>query len=153
MSRIQTEARNLVADLRAAPDEVADLAGALRELVAQLPAEAGLTAGLHLDGTVPPLPAHVVHHLRMIAQEAVTNVLKHARARQLSLALRVGEGALHLVVEDDGRGLGAASTEGQPGHFGCMGIRERCQRIGARVAWSAPAAGGTRVEIQLPLPA
>lgn len=153
VSRIQTEARNLVADLRAAPDEAADLAGALRDLVAQLPAEAGLTAGLHLDGTVPPLPAHVVHHLRMIAQEAVTNVLKHARARQLSLALRVGEGALHLVVEDDGRGLGAASTEGQPGHFGCMGIRERCQRIGARVAWSAPAAGGTRVEIQLPLPA
>lgn len=102
---------------------------------------------------MPSLPAHVAHHLRMIAQEAVTNVLKHARASHLVLSLGVQAGCLRLEVADDGQGLPDHATLGKAGHFGCMGIRERCLRIGAEVQWRNVEPHGTRVCVAWPLPA
>ncbi len=142
VSRIQTEARNLVADLRAEPESVTDLSAALREL-AERTASDELSCDVEIDADLPVLPGHVAHHMRMIAQEAVTNVLKHARATRVVLTLRADGDGLCLTISDNGRGLETSSTQGQPGHFGCMGIRERSQRIGATVEWLKPAAQGT----------
>lgn len=150
VSRIQTEARNLVADLRADPESVTDLSAALQELADRTLSDL-LQVTVQVEPPLPALPVHVAHHLRMIAQEAVTNVLKHAHATSIALGLKMQEGLLCLTVSDDGLGLDQTSTQGQAGHFGCMGIRERCLRIGAQVEWLNILPHGTQVRVTLPL--
>lgn len=149
VSRIQSEARNLVADLRDT-EQLHDLPGALREIQSRMPPNA---PALHLD--LHPLPAisgAVSHHLRMMAQEAITNVLKHAQATEMTLHLSASADQLTLRISDNGRGLASdTATTGQPGHFGCMGIRERARKIGAEVDWKSDEGKGTVVTVSLPL--
>nr|MDB6138394.1 histidine kinase [Verrucomicrobiaceae bacterium] len=152
VSRIQVEARNLVADLRDDSASVQDLAVALQELT-QRQSPSGPLVDLHVEGTSPRLPPHVAHHLRMIVQEAVTNALKHAQARHITVRMRTTDEALHLSVGDDGRGFNPSDdAQGKPGHFGCMGIRERSQKIGASVCWQSRPGQGTTLEVVRPLP-
>jgi signal transduction histidine kinase len=147
VSRVQAEARNLVADLRDDPATQVELSTALQDLAHRQPANAPVMH-LELDPALPELPSHLVHQLRMIAQEAVTNALKHAQARNLTLRLRsIGEG-IELAVIDDGVGFDSNDeTQGKPGHFGCMGIRERCRKIGAEVRWQSKPGCGTTMEV------
>jgi signal transduction histidine kinase len=152
VSRIQIEARNLVADLRDDPEAQVELPAALEALAQRQPANAP-TIHVETEGELPSLPAPVVHHLRMIAQEAVTNALKHAQATSITLRLRaMPENAVELDVIDDGKGFDSTSKSlGQPGHFGCMGIRERCRKLGADVTWHSTPGQGTTVTVRLPL--
>lgn len=155
VSRIQTETRNLVSDLRQHPDDAADLEGALRDLVAQGTNGAG--PKLELDWPaegLPTLPSRSVHHLRMVAQEAVTNAIKHAEPRRVVLSLAMTEAGLRMSIRDDGRGFDAERETGgsspKPGHFGCMGMRERCRKIGADLVWKSSPGEGTEVILTLP---
>jgi len=149
VSRIQAEARNLVADLRDDPVTQVELVNALRDLAERQPANAPVIR-LEVSGTLPALPSPAVHHLRMIAQEAVTNALKHAHATSIVLRLRHEGRQLELSVIDDGAGFAPdGNTEGKPGHFGCMGIRERCRKIGARVDWLSSPGQGTTLVVRL----
>ncbi len=150
VSRIQTEARNLVSDLRADPEAALDLSAALRE-IADRALDGLYSIHLEIEEPLPLLPAHTVHHLRMIAQEAVTNALKHAAAGQITLGLKCEEDHLTLTITDDGKGIDLAQTQGRAGHFGCMGIRERCLRIQAEVRWERITPHGTRVTVIHPL--
>lgn len=154
VTRVQTEARNLVADLRSDPAATASLAEALADLAARHPTGTVPALELHVEEAgLPALPAGTVHHLRMIAQEGVTNALKHARAQRILISVKpeVSPARLVLEVEDDGHGLDPALTQGQAGHFGCMGIRERCLKIGAQVAWLRAPEHGTILQVTLPL--
>ena len=151
VTRIQTEARNIVTDLRDESDLNDDLPTALRHLASRQ-APSAPTFTLELASDLPPLPKHTVHHLRMIAQEAVTNALKHSAARNIQIALRHSPTHLTLTVSDDGIGVEPTSLiTGQPGHFGCMGIRERCRKIHADVDWKSAPGSGTRVTVLMPL--
>lgn len=151
VSRIQTEARNLVADLRSESDTAdANLPHSLQLLIDRLPVSESLAVTLEVEGPVPVLPAHVVHHLRMMAQEAVTNAIKHGKPRTIGLKIAAEPNLLLLSITDDGHGFDPqADTMGNTGHFGCMGIRERCRRIGATAGWQSSPGAGTRVQIQL----
>lgn len=149
VSRIQAEARNLVADLRDDPVTKVELVTALQDLAQRQPPNAPVIR-VEVEGSLPVLPSPVVHHLRMIAQEAVTNALKHANATSITVRLRQRGSQLDLAVIDDGQGFHTnGATEGKPGHFGCMGIRERCRKIGARVAWHSTPGQGTTLEVIL----
>ncbi len=147
VSRIQSEARNLVADLRDTA-QLHDLLSALREIQAHMPPNApALKLDIH---PIPPVPGPVSHHLRMIAQEAITNALKHAQATEITLHLSATADMLTLRITDNGRGFApTAATTGQPGHFGCMGIRERCRKINASVDWQSRPEQGTSVTVLL----
>ena len=159
VSRIQAETRNLVSDLRDSSSETAGLEASLRDLVARFPP--GIGPEILLETPQPPalaaLPRRTVHHLRMIAREAVTNALKHSGADRIGLAVAIenrkdaGED-LVMRIADDGRGFDVEKdTRGRTGHFGCMGIRERCRRLGAEVSWRSRPGEGSAVEVRLPL--
>ncbi len=149
VSRIQSEARNLVTDLRDTA-QLHDLLGALREIQTRMPPD-GPALKLELQ-PVPPISGPVSHHLRMIAQEAITNALKHAQATEITLQLSTSAETLVLRIADNGRGFAnSAETTGKPGHFGCMGIRERCRKINADITWQSQPGQGTVVTIRLPL--
>jgi signal transduction histidine kinase len=87
----------------------------------------------------------------MIGREAMANAFRHAQAADIEAEVTYGEGALHVRIRDDGRGIGATVLEsGKPGHFGLLGMRERAQRLGAHFeVWSKPGAG-TEIDLRVP---
>jgi signal transduction histidine kinase len=88
----------------------------------------GTHAQLTVLGDRIPLPREVQAELLRIAQESITNVLKHARAQSVHVTLAYGEDAVSLSVADDGVGF---DPEGRHEGFGLLGMRERAERIGA----------------------
>jgi signal transduction histidine kinase len=148
VSRIQSEARNLVSDLRDT-EHVTTLPESLQLLASRAPEGIEIILDLH---PIPAIPPHVTHHLRMIAQEAITNALKHAHPTQITLHLSTTPSLLTLRVSDNGHGFDpTAQTHGQPGHFGCIGIRERARKVGAEARWESEAGNGTAVCVELPM--
>ncbi|MFT3811838.1 MAG: 7TM diverse intracellular signaling domain-containing protein [Acidovorax sp.] len=101
------------------------------------------------DGAPPMKPQDVLQLLR-IAQEALTNVLKHARATQVRVYVRQQGGALWLAIEDDGRAAPAAASEGASGR-GLRNMQERARQLGGRLAVDFTP-HGARVRLELPLP-
>ena len=101
------------------------------------------------------LPPAIETALFRIAQEALANVARHARADAVAIALTRSRGAVRLVVKDDGRGFDPAARRGAraPRSLGLLGIRERAAALAGTAAIDSRPGGGTRVTVTLPLPA
>jgi len=84
-----------------------------------------------------------------IAQESLTNALRHAQAQQIALQLRVDPQQLVLEVRDDGRGL--QQDWELTGHFGVIGMRERAESLGGTFTMQPVAGGGLHMRATLPL--
>ena len=110
---------------------------------------AGLQVDLSTEGERPRVPAAVDLSVYRIAQEALTNTLKHAGARQAAVVVRYGDGCVELECTDDGAGP-ATGRNGSSGH-GLTGMRERAVMLGGAVEAGPRAEGGFRVHVRLPL--
>lgn len=153
VAHIQDETRNLISDLRSSSESAGDLVGSLQELVANHYDHPGIEVVLVVHGEIPHFPARVVHHLRMAVGEGVTNALKHAQATRIEVSVRWSQDTLLVNVTDNGKGFDfGALTRGKPGHFGCVGIRERCRMLLANATWSPVETGGTRLQLELLIP-
>lgn len=98
------------------------------------------------------LPSAIETVLYRVVQEALTNVVRHARARQAIVTLSEEQGEVALEVRDDGIGIGAGTIDerGLAGHFGLLGMRERVQMIGG--AWELTSTPGSGTEIRARIP-
>jgi signal transduction histidine kinase len=99
------------------------------------------------------LPEAVNICLYRFLQEALTNVAKHARAKQVCVALRYDTDEVTLSVEDDGRGFDAQarlSVSGWPMGIGLLGMQERVESLGGRLAIESQPDQGTRLVAHLP---
>ena len=106
---------------------------------------------VHLDtGDAGSLPAATESELFRIASEALTNVRKHARARDVSVQLERARGRVRLIVSDEGVGfrLRGARRRG----FGLVGIEDRARLAGGRATIKSTPGGGTVVTVTVPLP-
>ena len=150
-ARIRAETRNIVSDLRESAESSGDLHAVMRSLASEQ-ATPGLTIEVNLPAGPPsPMAANEVHNLRMIARESVANACKHGAATRVTLAVEARAGARVLSIIDNGSGFDPGIAErGRPGHFGCVGIRERARRIGATVFWRSAPGAGTTVEVVWP---
>jgi signal transduction histidine kinase len=137
--------RRVVYDLRPPALDDLGLAGALRAQAAEYEAS-GVRFNLSLPDALPPLPAAVEVACYRIAQEAMTNVVRHAQANNCALTLAV-DGALSLDVVDDGQGLPAERRAG----VGLSSMRERAAEVGGQCQIEPGPAGGTRVRARLPM--
>lgn len=152
VARIQAETRNLISDLRNPAELAGDLAAALQDIADRHRERPGVEVSMTSAAGLPRLPARTVHHLRMIAGEAVTNALKHGQPTQVALNVQVDQDHLEVSVTDNGRGFDPdTETRGKAGHFGCVGIRERCRALGAKADWFSQPAEGTRFVVTLTL--
>ena len=84
-----------------------------------------------------------------VAQESLTNVIRHARAERAYVSLETDERAVWLLVGDDGIGLEAGVSEAAQG--GIRGMRERALLIGARLEFGRSAVGGAEVRLRVPI--
>jgi signal transduction histidine kinase len=119
----------------------------LPELVARIRAT-GLDAALRVDGTPRALSPSADLALYRIAQEALTNTLKHAHATSVDIELSYIDDAVEITLADDGRGRPAGSRDGH----GLLGIRERVALYGGTVRAGNRADGGFELHAHLPLP-
>jgi signal transduction histidine kinase len=103
-----------------------------------------------LPDELPPLPDAYRLALYRTAQEALTNVQRHAQASQVWLVLSTTDTAVSLLVSDDGQGI-TLSRE-QTG-FGLRGLGERAAELGGELHLEARRGGGTQLTFRLPLPA
>jgi signal transduction histidine kinase/streptogramin lyase len=148
-----TEARRSVMDLRASMLEGQDLASALESGMRVWTQGSGVDVDVAVTGPLHPLPEEFEQHLLRIAQEAVTNVLKHAGARNIWIKLHTEARKLYLRIVDNGHGFeqqDAFSSVG--GHFGLIGMRERAERLGGELHLASHPGEGTEVEVTVPLP-
>jgi signal transduction histidine kinase len=143
--------RHLLDVLREGGDD-ADLApqpgaGELEGLVGQV-ARAGLPAQLSVDGVPRPLAGTVDLTVYRVAQEALTNVLKHGEAvTRVDVVLRYRDDAVELVVRDDGR---AAPTTSHGRGYGLIGMRERVHLHHGTLSAGPPAGGGFEIHAVIP---
>jgi two-component system NarL family sensor kinase len=143
------EARRSVLDLRAAPLEGRTLAEALEELCAASRSVEGVEVHFTSVGGARPLPSRVEAGLYRIAQEALSNVLRHARAETVSVRLTAEPDQITLSVEDDGCGFEVGET--RAGRFGLIGMRERARLLGGDLRVESAPGAGTRLEAVVPL--
>lgn len=127
----------------------------LTHAVEQFLDAAGVRARLDVPEEVPPVAIEGAtrHSLFRIVREAVNNAVKHGRPQHVGLAIRVADGRLSIVVEDDGCGIdprAAADAAGE--RSGLVNMRRRSVELGGRCDVSARPGGGTIVAIEAPLP-
>ncbi len=137
------ESRQAIQALRTDPLKTLGLVGALRGMLQNFQARTGVQADLSVAGQEPDLTDEEAQALFRIAEEALTNVERHAAAQQVTVRLAFGSDRIDLVVRDDGVGFDPAAVD--PDHYGLTGIRERAAMIGATFKVHSRPGGGTRI--------
>ena len=145
------EIRRLLWALRPPQLAGSTLAAALERLVAQWSEANGVAATCTID-ELPPLHADADIVFLRAAQEALSNVARHAHATRVSITMHCLDDVVLLSVEDDGRGLVEADTVAA-GKVGIAGMRERVRRFGGHVMIESTATSGTSLTVALPLAA
>ncbi|MEU8180092.1 sensor histidine kinase [Micromonospora sp. NPDC049044] len=140
------EARALVAALSPAALASGSLPDAVHRQAVRFTEEAGVHATVRVTGTPRKLPTPVEVVLLRAAQEALTNVRRHAHATEAQVVLAYGERGVRLVVRDDGCGIAADRADG----FGLAGMRSRVEQVRGTLTVDGGRPGGTTVELEVP---
>lgn len=149
------EVRKLALELRPSALDDLGLIPALRQYVRTSEERTGLATRLSVAGfdgqEHQRLPATVETALFRIAQEAITNAVRHARASAVEVHLSQGDGVVTLEVRDDGSGLPPLAQVSAEHHFGLLGMRERARLLGGSCRVASVAPHGTLVQASVPL--
>jgi signal transduction histidine kinase len=144
------EARHSIAGLRVRAAKPG-LAAAISQVATRITETTGIRLKLKLEQSPRALPAEIEYNLVRIAQEAISNSVKHSGARTIEVGLRCTTGLLHLSVHDDGRGFEEiANHVAPPGHYGLTGMKERASHIGAEFQLVTGMGRGATVSVLLP---
>ncbi len=142
--------RDLCLDLRPSMLDDLGLVPALRWYVTRQAARAGWTLNFEVDEPIPALPELVQVACFRIAQEAITNAMRHAGAHRLWVQVRCADDSLILSVTDDGIGFAVQVSGGTAG-LGLLGMKERARSAGGEWTIDSTPGHGTTVRARLPI--
>jgi two-component system sensor histidine kinase UhpB len=142
------DVRRISLELRPGALEELGLLNAIISLCARVSEQTGLRISRKLEGPIPELPGEVELAVYRVAQEALTNAVRHSHAAEVTVSLGCVDGDLVLSVTDDGSGL----PEQVVARGGLTGMRERAMLIGAALEIDSSAGKGVTVTLRLPLP-
>ncbi|MED5816116.1 sensor histidine kinase [Mycolicibacterium sp. 050232] len=140
------EARTMVTRLTPAALEEGTLPAALRRQAEGLAAETGIAVDVRIDDDLPQLGMATDVVLLRSAQEAMTNVRRHAHASELQVRLQTVQDEVRLSLSDNGIGLKPDHVDG----FGLRGMRARLDQVGGTLTLSTADGGGVRVVVAVP---
>ena len=138
------EMRALIFELRPGNLEQDGLVRALKTHTSALQGRLGLPIVVESDLT-ERLPLAVEETLYRIAQEALHNIVKHAKAKQVWVGIHAVGGGVRLRIQDDGRGFDPSTVP--DGHLGLQGMRARADRLGATFSCTSRPDEGTTIEV------
>jgi signal transduction histidine kinase len=148
VERTARSVREIVVELRPRVEDAAGLVRAIERLAATTRARGGPRLDLNVDAATSAVAAPVVAAVFRVAQEAITNVLRHAGAGRVWMELVIGPEVLRLRVRDDGAGFdpGAARSG-----VGLLGMEERARAVGGQLTVDSAPGAGTNIELRVPL--
>jgi len=149
LQRSIRETRESIRALRCPALERRPLVVALRE-AATVSCGGRLSFELEVEGQPVAYPKAVEEQLLRIAQEALSNVVRHADARQVRVTLCYATSGIRLRVTDDGAGFDPEKAADAPDHWGIMTMRERAAQIGGRIEFRSRPGEGAVVEVSVP---
>ena len=145
------DVRRLAVELRPKALDDFGLVPALERLVETFHEQTGIQVDLEPRLGDERLPSEVETALYRITQEALTNVVKHAQAKNVSIVLTRRNGSVSAVIEDDGRGFAAGKSQGEPNGLGLLGMRERIALVDGRLTVESSPGSGTTLSIEVPV--
>jgi signal transduction histidine kinase/DNA-binding NarL/FixJ family response regulator len=156
LRQASTEARDALAEARltllglaSSPLNGQTLEAALEAEAAWAQSIGGLEVRFVTAGTPAPTDERLSHEVLLVAREALTNIVRHARARSVRLGLLHEPESVTLLVQDDGEGFD--TTAGWQGdHFGLRALSDRARRMGATIEVDSLAGWGTRIRARFP---
>jgi len=151
LSYSREEVQQAVWDLASPFLQNATLGDALRKITSYINSgPAKIDIGITSEPVA--LDSKIQHHLLRIAQEAITNAVKHAAAQHIDVTLQSDDSALVLSVRDDGRGFDPKACANLQGHFGLRGLSTRAKAIHAQLQITSTPGAGSIVRVSIPPP-
>jgi two-component system sensor histidine kinase UhpB len=151
LDRLLGQVRQISLDLRPSMLDDLGLVPALRSLLDQQGRRGSLAVRLSAENIPEKLDPEIQTTCFRIAQEAITNAVRHAHATHIDLDLRCKNGKLRLLVRDNGVGLDVESAQAQTVGLGLIGIKERAALVGGQARIISSPKRGTTIEVSLPL--
>ena len=151
MKDVIEDGRNTLRGLRSRSYELRDLAQAFSRIPEELSLQQQIDYRVIVEGQPRPLHPVIRDDVYRIGREALVNSFRHAQASSIEVEIEYGAKRLRVNVRDNGFGIDPqVLRSGREGHWGLSGMRERAERIGARLTvWTRPA-GGTEIELSIP---
>jgi signal transduction histidine kinase len=143
------DVRRLTVELRPPALDDFGLAAALERLAGMVAERSGLDVDVNVGVPAKTLPPEHATAIYRIAQEALTNVVKHASARSISIVVTTAEGMVRTMIEDDGVGFAFSAVREEA--LGLVGMRERALLLGGRFDVESSPGGGTTIVAEIPL--
>jgi len=151
MRQVIDEARNAVRGLRSSESGSLDLEQAFSRIQHELGIQDEVPFRIIVDGEPEPLHPVLRDEVYRIGREALVNAFRHSRATRVEVELEYSTNHFRILVRDNGHGIDPQVLQsGREGHFGLSGMRERAERIGARLKVWSRAEAGTEVELIIP---
>jgi signal transduction histidine kinase len=142
--------RRIIETLRPSLLDHLGLAAALQWYVEEASAKAGISPHLAIDPRLGRLPGPIEIASFRLAQEAIDNTVKHARATRIEIAIDRYADGVHIVISDDGVGIDDVAAAQRLSH-GLAAMRHRVRALGGRLELRSLAGEGTRLAITIPL--
>ena len=151
MRDVIEDGRNTLRGLRSRSYELQDLAQAFSRIPEEVSLQQQIEYRVIVEGQPRPLHPVIRDDVYRIGREALVNSFRHAQASSIEVEIEYGAKQLRVNVRDNGFGIDPqVLRSGREGHWGLSGMRERAERIGARLTvWTRPA-GGTEIELSVP---
>jgi signal transduction histidine kinase len=153
--RALSELHRVIYDLRPSVLDDLGLASAVRWYADRNLTPLGIAFRCEIEGLEERLPVEIETAVFRVVQEALTNIVRHARAETVLIQMARESDQLAIEVEDDGRGFdptSVATPESSGRGLGLLGIRERVELLGGRVTIDSAPGQGTRLLVSVPLP-
>ena len=151
MTRVIDEGRNAVRGLRSPATTGDDLEQAFCRMQEELGVEEQVGFRVIVEGRPQPLHPIIRDEVYRIGREAVVNAVRHSGAQKIEVEIDYALAHVRMLVRDNGCGIDEqVLRSGRDGHWGLSGMRERADRIGARLKVWSRAAAGTEIELLVP---
>jgi len=154
VDRMVQRIRDLSLDLRPPLLDEMGLVPALKGYLETQASRTGIAIEVGGDAAAGGLPADGEITAFRVAQEAVTNAIRHAAARHIMVSVGARNGGLEIIVEDDGKGFDVRATLEGPAtgkHLGLLGMQERARMLGGELDIASSTGRGTRVRMRIPM--
>jgi signal transduction histidine kinase len=151
MGRVIDEGRNAVRGLRSGHDDSDDLAQAFSHVAQELVIQQEVDFRVVMEGMPRVLHPVIRDEVYRIGRESLVNAFRHSRASKIEVEVDYSASNLRILVRDNGCGIDPQVLRaGRDGHWGLPGMRERAEKVGAKLRVWSRAAAGTEVELTVP---